>query len=52
MNKIVGICGFQKDNFFGTPQKYIDCIMKAGGIPVLISNSSENIIKQYLDINR
>ena len=49
MNKIVGICGFQKDNFFGTPQKYIDCIMKAGGIPVLISNSSENIIKQYLD---
>lgn len=33
---VIGICGAEKNGYTGVPIKYIECIYKAGGIPLIL----------------
>ena len=49
MKNIIGICGFEKNGYIGSPKRYVECIYKTGGIPLLLY---DNVLlaEEYIDI--
>lgn len=33
---VIGICGFEKNGYIGSPARYIECIYKVGGLPLIL----------------
>ena len=49
MGAVIGICGFEKNNYIGVPRKYVECIYKAGGTP-LILHDKLLLAEEYINI--
>ena len=49
MGAVIGICGFEKNNYIGVPRKYVECIYKAGGTP-LILHDNVLLAEEYINI--